>query len=93
MTANIPLDNAVVTVGKIRAGDAFNVIPDTAELVGTVRTFEQSIKERIKDIFQKEVDYTARKRGRPLNLSIISAILQSLTITGKQRSSKKPQLP
>ncbi|MFP3359230.1 amidohydrolase, partial [Planococcus sp. SIMBA_143] len=32
-----PLDNAVVTVGKVRAGDAFNVIPDSAELIGTVR--------------------------------------------------------
>ncbi|MFB9861190.1 amidohydrolase [Salinicoccus siamensis] len=63
-----PLDNAVVTVGKIHAGDAFNVIPDTAELIGTVRTFEQSIKERIQDIFQKEVDHTARKRGATAEL-------------------------
>ncbi|WP_342388017.1 M20 metallopeptidase family protein [Salinicoccus bachuensis] len=58
-----PLDNAVVTVGKVRAGDAFNVIPDSAELVGTVRTFEHAVKEKIRDIFHEEARLTAEKRG------------------------------
>ncbi|MFC3419159.1 amidohydrolase [Salinicoccus hispanicus] len=58
-----PLDNAVVTVGKVSSGDAFNVIPDTAELVGTVRTFDFKVKEKIRDIFQKEAALTAEKRG------------------------------
>ena len=34
-----PVEAAVVTVGAFLAGEAFNVIPDTAELRGTVRTF------------------------------------------------------
>lgn len=58
-----PLDNAVVTVGKVRAGDAFNVIPDSAELIGTVRTFDHTVKERIRDIFHQEAQLTAEKRG------------------------------
>ncbi|GAB3055980.1 amidohydrolase [Salinicoccus sesuvii] len=58
-----PLDNAVVTVGKVSSGDAFNVIPDTAELIGTVRTFNHSVKEKIRDIFYKEAALTAEKRG------------------------------
>jgi amidohydrolase len=33
-----PFDQLVVSVTQIRAGDAFNVIPETAELAGTVRT-------------------------------------------------------
>ena len=37
-----------MTVGKVRAGDAFNVIPDSAELIGTVRTFDHAVKERIR---------------------------------------------
>lgn len=58
-----PLDNAVVTVGKVSSGDAFNVIPDTAELIGTVRTFDFKVKEKIRDIFRKEAALTAEKRG------------------------------
>ncbi|MCG1009581.1 amidohydrolase [Salinicoccus sp. ID82-1] len=58
-----PLDNAVVTVGKVSSGDAFNVIPDTAEIIGTVRTFDFKVKEKIRDIFHKEATLTAEKRG------------------------------
>jgi amidohydrolase len=34
-----PISSGVVSVTAFLAGDAFNVIPDTAELRGTVRTF------------------------------------------------------
>ncbi|MFU8811803.1 MAG: M20 metallopeptidase family protein [Balneolaceae bacterium] len=34
-----PTENAVVTIGRVRAGTTYNVIPETAELIGTVRTF------------------------------------------------------
>jgi amidohydrolase len=34
-----PLESAVVTVGAFHAGSAFNVIADTATLLGTVRAF------------------------------------------------------
>ena len=36
-----PLDCAVVTVGQIHSGSAFNVIPPSATLEGTCRTFSQ----------------------------------------------------
>jgi amidohydrolase len=49
-----PIESAVVTVGKFAAGEAFNVIPDTALLGGTVRTFSPEVRdlaeERIKAI-------------------------------------------
>ena len=36
-----PLAPTVVTVGSFQAGTAFNVIPETAELAGTARTFDR----------------------------------------------------
>jgi amidohydrolase len=38
-----PLSPSVVTVGQFNAGSAFNVIPETATLAGTARTFERSV--------------------------------------------------
>jgi amidohydrolase len=38
-----PLDSVVVTVGKISSGNAFNIIPEVAELVGTVRALNKEI--------------------------------------------------
>ena len=35
-----PVESGVVSVTAFLAGEAFNVIPDTAELRGTVRTLE-----------------------------------------------------
>lgn len=47
-------DNAVLTVGIINGGDAANVIPDTASLSGTIRTYSKEnrefIKKRIEEI-------------------------------------------
>lgn len=40
-----PMDNAVVSTCVFQAGDAFNVIPDTAILKGTVRTFRKETRD------------------------------------------------
>jgi amidohydrolase len=47
-----PLQSAVVTVGAIHGGQAFNVIPDEVVLTGTIRTFDaglrRSMSERVR---------------------------------------------
>ncbi|MCZ6888394.1 MAG: M20 family metallopeptidase [Gammaproteobacteria bacterium] len=42
-----PMDTAVVSVTQIHAGDAYNVIPGSARLSGTVRTFSTDIMEHV----------------------------------------------
>jgi len=42
-----PVEPAVVTVGAFRAGEAANVIPDTAELRGTVRSFNPAVRQQL----------------------------------------------
>jgi amidohydrolase len=55
-----PVDTALVTVGMIGAGEASNVIPDTAELRLTIRAFKQETREflerRIREITTSVVD-------------------------------------
>jgi amidohydrolase len=38
---------AVVTVGQLEAGIRANIIPDRARLVGTIRTFDETMREQI----------------------------------------------
>jgi amidohydrolase len=38
---------AVITVGKMTSGVRFNIIPESAELIGTVRTLDPSMREKI----------------------------------------------
>jgi hippurate hydrolase len=42
-----PIEPAVLTVGEIRAGTAFNIIPNEARIRGTVRTLDADLRERI----------------------------------------------
>ena len=48
-----PLENAVLSFGKITSGDVFNVIPESAELEGTVRTLKHELSEFIKERIEK----------------------------------------
>jgi hippurate hydrolase len=42
-----PVDTAVLSVTKIHSGDAYNVIPQTARLSGTVRAFSNEVMQLI----------------------------------------------
>ncbi len=52
-------DPAVVTVGSFHAGRAANVIPETAVLEGTVRTFQKATKEFVKRRLSEIAEATA----------------------------------
>ena len=42
-------DNAVVTIGEVSSGNTWNVIADEAYVQGTVRSFDQSVRQKIED--------------------------------------------
>jgi len=44
-----PLDTAVLSVTQIHGGDAYNVIPQTARLSGTVRAFSRDVMALVED--------------------------------------------
>ncbi|BDA78798.1 peptidase M20 [Leptospira kobayashii] len=71
-----PLEPCVVTVGSFHSGNAFNVIPETAELRGTVRTYSkevyQKVPKRLEEIvkgiaksFGAEVDFEYKRIDKP----------------------------
>ncbi len=48
-----PLDAAVVSITQFHAGTAFNVIPGTAQLSGTVRTFDAGLRQRVPELMER----------------------------------------
>jgi amidohydrolase len=48
-----PLAPAVVTVGSLKAGDAPNVIPGEAVLLGTTRSFDEEVRARIPELMEE----------------------------------------
>jgi len=58
-----PLKPAVITIGKIHGGTAFNVIPDEVEMEGTVRTLDTEIRKKIAARIGGIVEGVARSHG------------------------------
>jgi amidohydrolase len=58
-----PMDNAVLTIGWVKGGDADNVIPERVEFGGTVRTFDPKVQELIHARLKTVVEGVAAAHG------------------------------
>jgi amidohydrolase len=65
-----PRQTAVVTVGTLHAGSAFNIIADIAEMTGTIRTFEPIVREQIIQRVRAVVEGTASALGGSATIEI-----------------------
>lgn len=63
-----PLDSCVVTVGSFHSGNAFNVIPETAELKGTVRTYSKKMFEEVPGKLERVVKGIASALGATVSI-------------------------
>ncbi|HEX5133772.1 MAG TPA: amidohydrolase [Thermoanaerobaculia bacterium] len=74
-----PLDSAVVTIGTIHGGDAFNVIPSSVRLTGTARWFAETTGaampgriERIATHVAAAAGVTARVEYKRVNRPVVN---------------------
>ena len=58
-----PIDTAVVSVTKIHAGDAYNVIPQTARLGGTARAFSSDVMAKLESSMKRIAKGVAESHG------------------------------
>jgi amidohydrolase len=64
-------DPAVITIGKIEAGTTRNVIPETAHLLGTVRTVSEATRERVLEGVRRVADGIATAHGAEAAVELI----------------------
>jgi len=55
-----PMQSAVVSVTYIRAGETYNVIPQSAELRGTLRFFEPEVKNKLFTRLEQIIELVAK---------------------------------
>ena len=58
-----PLDSAVVTIGSIHGGTAFNIIPNSVQLHGTARSFTELTGRALPEKIRRIVEGTASACG------------------------------
>src|SRR5438128_3496795 len=64
-------DPAVVTIAKIEAGTTRNVIPETATLLGTVRTISEATRESVLDGVRRVAEGIAAAHGAEVDVELI----------------------
>jgi hippurate hydrolase len=63
-----PLESAVISICEFHAGNARNVIPQNAELRGTVRTLTPEVRDLIEKRVREVVDGVAQMTGSKIEL-------------------------
>ena len=58
-----PIKSGVVSITAVHAGEAFNIVPQTATLKGTVRTLEPQIRDLVESRLKAIAEHTAAAFG------------------------------
>lgn len=66
-TPDVP---SVLTICKVVAGDAPNVLPDTVRLVGTFRSMDEDWRTRAHELIRRVAEHTARAFGAVAEVEI-----------------------
>lgn len=61
-------DSVVCSVSTFHAGDAFNIIPKTSKLTGTIRYFKPEFKETLQKDFKEIVENTTKAYGAEVDI-------------------------
>jgi len=66
-----PLEPSVVTVGIVRGGERFNIIPEEVHLEGTVRTYHEDVRATVERRMREILDGTAKAGGGSYEMTYI----------------------
>jgi amidohydrolase len=67
---DLTLTPAVVTVGMMRGGIRTNIVPDSVEMAGTIRTFDEGVRAQLHERLTKLAESIATANGATANVRI-----------------------
>ena len=70
--ADLTNEAAVISVGKIKSGVRFNIIPESAEMIGTIRTLDYDMQKMINQRMEEMVPAIAKAYGGDATIDIQS---------------------
>ena len=73
------LEPAVLTIGEFTAGSVPNIIPETAVMAGTLRTYDKKLRERLNARMREVAEYTAKALGASADFEVLSDVPTTVT--------------
>lgn len=72
--ANLTNEAAVITIGKITSGVRSNIIPESAEMIGTIRTLDYDMQKMINRRMKEMVTTIAKAYGGEATITIAKGL-------------------
>ena len=84
-----PLSPSVISVGRFQAGTTFNVIPETAEMCGTARTFDREIWQNWPERIETIVKGVCESMGAGYDISYIKGYPPTINDPGMAETVRR----
>ncbi|MBA4535620.1 amidohydrolase [Bacillus aquiflavi] len=91
-----PLESSVISVTRFHSGDAYNVIPGTATIGGSVRSFSEEVREKLRQRIEEVAQGVATAYGAKITFQYMygySAVVNDETVTKELLAVIKKQFP
>ncbi|MBI5965931.1 MAG: amidohydrolase [Chloroflexi bacterium] len=91
-----PLHAAVISVTTLHSGTAFNIIPQEAELTGTIRTFDLSVRKMVLERFEQIVRGIAETMGCKVDIlvqRVTPAVINNDSVAGRVQETARRLFP
>ncbi|MBI3739663.1 MAG: amidohydrolase [Chloroflexi bacterium] len=91
-----PLQSAVVSVTTVHSGTAFNVIPQEAELTGTIRTFDLEVRKKVLERFEQITRGVGETMGCKVEINVqrvTPAVINDDAVSANVQRTARELLP
>jgi len=91
-----PLKSSVVSVTTVHSGTTFNVIPQEAELTGTIRTFDPEVRAEVLKRFEAIVRGIGETMGCQVQMEVIRvtpAVINDASLARRVQETARRVLP
>ena len=69
--ANLAVSPAVVTIGSITGGTGPNIIPERVEMTGTIRTYDENVRQQVVSDVKESAKKIAESAGAKAQVSVV----------------------
>ncbi|SIT70571.1 M20 metallopeptidase family protein [Edaphobacillus lindanitolerans] len=66
-----PLEQLVISIGSFHSGQAANVIPETAKMEGTMRVYDEELREMASERVKEVTEFTAKAYGCTAEVEVV----------------------
>jgi hippurate hydrolase len=75
-----PKEFGVVTIGAILGGTVANIIPDTVQVRGTIRSYSQDVRAKLLDGVRRVANASAAMAGAPVSEPSFRTVTQAMSL-------------